>query len=120
MVARISPEGESPPFPATSPKSLSRQGTPAGSSETVSAVVSPSVSRKVTTPAVTARITVTTLVILILFLLNCGFMDAIYFGYRDETVIVVVEQEPMYPAGRLCEIIAGPFGPILLTGVVNP
>jgi hypothetical protein len=33
-------------------------------------------------------------------------MDAIYFGYRDETVIVVVEQEPMYPAGRLCEIIA--------------
>jgi hypothetical protein len=33
-------------------------------------------------------------------------MDAIYFGYRDETVIVVVEQEPMYPAGMLCEIIA--------------
>jgi hypothetical protein len=47
-------------------------------------------------------------------------MDAIYFGYRDETVIVVVEQEPMYPAGRLCEIIAWPFGPILLTVVVNP
>jgi len=46
------------------------------------------------------------LVILILFLLNCGFMDAIYFGYRELTVIVVVEQEPMYPAGRLCEIIA--------------
>src|SRR6266496_5827182 len=107
MIARASPEGESPALPATSPKLLSRQGTPAtGSSETVYAVVSPNVSRKVTTPAVTARITVTTLVLLILFLLNCGFMDAIYFGYRDETVIVVVEQEPMYPAGRLCEIIA--------------
>src|SRR6266480_1617040 len=79
MVARISPEGESPPFPATSPKSLSRQGTPAGSSETVYAVVSPNASRKVTTPAVTATITVTTLVILILFLQNCRFMDAIYF-----------------------------------------
>ena len=61
---------------------------------------------KVTTPAVTARIMVTTLARLILFLLNFRFMHAIYFGYRDETVIVVVEQEPMYPAGRLCEIIA--------------
>src|SRR6266576_1999065 len=77
MVARISPEGESPPFPATSPKALSRQGTPAGSSETVYAVVSPNASEQVTTPAVTATITVTTLVILILFLLNCGKMNFI-------------------------------------------
>src|SRR5438132_9166455 len=111
MVARVSPEGESPALPATSPKLLSRQGTrpvfpAAESSETVYAVVSPNVSRKVTTPAVTARITVTTLVILILFLLSCGFIDAICFGYRELTVIVVVEQEPIYPAGRLCEIIA--------------
>src|SRR6266566_51470 len=72
MVARVSPERESPALPATSPKLLSRQGTPAAEiSETVCAVVSPNVSRKVTTPAVTARVTVTTLVILILFLLNC-------------------------------------------------
>src|SRR6266487_4655367 len=73
MVARVSPEGESPALPATSPKLLSRQGTrPAPeSSETVYAVVAPNVSRKVTTPAVTARRTVTTLVILISFLLNC-------------------------------------------------
>ena len=72
MVARISPEGESPPLPATSPKLLSRQGTPSESSETVYTVVCPNVSPQVTTPAVTAKITVTTLVILILFLLNCG------------------------------------------------
>jgi hypothetical protein len=59
-------------LPATSPKLLSRHGTPAAeSSETVYSVVAPNVSRKVITPAVTARITVTTLVILILFLLNC-------------------------------------------------
>jgi hypothetical protein len=32
-------------------------------------------------------------------------MDAIYFGYRAVTVIVVVEQEPTYPAGRLCDVI---------------
>src|SRR6266487_6127196 len=107
MIARVSPEGESPALPATSPKLLSRQGThQAESSKTVYAVVSPNVSRTVTTPAVTARIRLTTLVVLILFLLNCSFMDAIYFGYRELTVIVVVEQEPMYPAGRLCEIIA--------------
>ena len=72
MVARVSPEEESPALPATSPRLLSRQGTPpAESSETVYAVVSPNVSRKVTTPAVTARTTVTILVKLILFLLNC-------------------------------------------------
>jgi hypothetical protein len=108
MVDRVSPEGESPALPATSPKLLSRQGTrPAPeSSATVYAVVSPNVSRKVTTPAVSTRITVTTLVLLILFLLNSRFMDAIYFGYGAVTVIVVVEQEPMYPAGRLCEVIA--------------
>src|SRR6266566_9894375 len=107
MAARVFPERESPALPATSPKLLSRQGTPATeSSETVYAVVSPNVARKVTTPAVTARITVATLVILILFLLNCRFMHAIYFGYCAVTVIVVVEQEPLYPAGRLCEIIA--------------
>src|SRR6266516_3472912 len=84
MVARISPEGESPPLPATSPKLLSRQGTPSESSETVYTVICPNVSPQVTTPAVTARITVSTLVILILFLLNCGKTGLItaHFSYR--------------------------------------
>src|SRR6266550_3358839 len=107
MVASVSPEADSRALPATSPKLLSREGIPvAESSKTVYSVVCPNVCRKVSTPAVTARTTVTTLVILILFLLNCGFMDPIYFGYRELTVIVVVEQESLYPAGRLCEIIA--------------
>src|SRR6266480_2564323 len=75
MVARVAPEERSPALPATSPKLLSRQGTPAAeSSETVYAAVSPNVCRRVTTP-VTARITVTILVVLILFLLNCRKTD---------------------------------------------
>src|SRR5713101_267640 len=90
MLARVFPERESPALPATSPKLLSRQGTrpvsPAPeSSETLYAGVSPNVSRKVTTPAVTARITVTTPVILILFLVNCGktgvIMGSIAIGF---------------------------------------
>jgi hypothetical protein len=32
-------------------------------------------------------------------------MDAIYFGYRAVTVMVVVVQELTYPAGRLCDVI---------------
>src|SRR6266480_4944440 len=72
MVALVSPEEESGPLPATSPKLLSREGIPAESSKTVYSVVCPNVCRKVITPVVTARTTVTTLVILILFLLNCG------------------------------------------------
>jgi hypothetical protein len=39
--------------------------------------------------------------------------------HRAVTVIVVVEQEPMYPAGRLCEIIAWPPGPMVVTVVVK-
>jgi hypothetical protein len=71
MIARVSPEGESPSLPATSPKLLSRQGTaPAGSSETVYAVVSPNVARQITTPAVNTRVMLITLVILILSLLS--------------------------------------------------
>jgi hypothetical protein len=36
------------------------------------------------------------------------------------TVIVVVVQEPTYPAGRLCDVIWWPPGPIMVTVVVNP
>jgi hypothetical protein len=35
-------------------------------------------------------------------------------------VIVVVAQEPTYPAGRLCEVILWPPGPAVVTLVVNP
>ena len=35
------------------------------------------------------------------------------------TVIIVSEQEPMNPSGRLCQVI-GPRGPIVMTFVVNP
>jgi hypothetical protein len=40
--------------------------------------------------------------------------------YLSETVIVVVVQEPRYPAGRLCEMILWPPGPMVVTLVVNP
>ena len=35
-------------------------------------------------------------------------------------MIVVVAQEPTYPAGRLCDVILWPPGPMVVTLVVNP
>ena len=40
--------------------------------------------------------------------------------YLAVTVIVVVVQEPIYPAGRLCDVIPCPPGPTVVTLVVNP
>jgi hypothetical protein len=40
--------------------------------------------------------------------------------YLAVTVIVVVVHEPTYPAGRLCDVILWPPGPIVVTLVVNP
>ena len=81
MIAPIFPKTELRAFPVTSPKLLSREGTPAESSETVYTVVCPNVFPQVTSPAVTARATVTTLVILILFLLSCGKTDLITVAF---------------------------------------
>ena len=36
------------------------------------------------------------------------------------TVIVVLAQAPVYPGGRLCQVINWPRGPIVVTDVVNP
>src|SRR2546426_12134714 len=40
--------------------------------------------------------------------------------YLVVTVIVVVVHELTYPAGRLCDVILWPLGPIVVTVVVNP
>jgi hypothetical protein len=40
--------------------------------------------------------------------------------HLEVTVIVVVVQEPTYPAGRLCDVIGRPAGPTVVTVVVNP
>ena len=40
--------------------------------------------------------------------------------YLAVTVIVVVIHELTYPAGRLCDVILWPPGPIVVTVVVNP
>jgi len=40
--------------------------------------------------------------------------------YLAVTVIVVVVHELTYPAGRLCDVILWPLGPIVVTVVVNP
>lgn len=40
--------------------------------------------------------------------------------YLVVTVIVVVVHELTYPAGRLCDVILWPPGPIVVTVVVNP
>ena len=40
--------------------------------------------------------------------------------YLAVTVIVVVVHEPTYPAGRLCDVMLWPPGPLVVTLVVNP
>src|SRR5436190_22468683 len=79
MIARVSPEGVSPALPTTSPKLLSRQGTPpAESCEIVYSVVCPNISGQIITPAVSAKRILTILVGLILFPLNGNEADFMY------------------------------------------
>jgi hypothetical protein len=48
-----------------------------------------------------------------------GYLES-QTGYLALTVIVVVVQEPTYPAGRLCDVIPWPPGPTAVILVVNP